>query len=223
MSFISFIAQNYSQVRASKIRFSDFCLFVFCSKNNALFLRRHRKCRSVMRENKCIGTLAWHSWGYWRLDACTIITVSESCHYSWWSRWLHRVIFRWARLAGEDRANCLWQVSGACSTRRLWGAAVGYAMVMTHCHLICSVKLIHLLYLLCFSRYPWLVSPKFLSFRKNESITWNGVLANTASFHPGNNPRGKEEPSPIRLDRAFSQQGRGWRSWVTERIFQSIR
>lgn len=170
-------------------------------------------------DNKRIGTLAWHSWGYWRLDACTIITVSESCHYSWWIRWLHRVISRWARLAGLRP--CELFVTGLWSL--LYKAALGCccgqccAMVMTHCHLICSVKLIHL-YLLCFSQYPWLVSPKFLSFRKNESITWNGELANTASFHPHNNPRGKEEPSPVRLDRAFSQQGRGWRSWVTDKL-----
>lgn len=176
---------------------------------------------SVMRENR--------QQMHWNSGVTQLRLLETWCLHSYHSKWKLPLF-----LVNQETAQSHLQVSLACGLRPcelfvtgLWSllykAALGCccgqccAMVTTHCHVICSVKLIHL-YLLCFSQYPWLVSPKFLSFRKNESITWNGELANTASFHPHNNPRGKEEPSPVRLDRAFSQQGHGWRSWVTDKL-----
>lgn len=44
------------------MRFSDFCFFFFfCNKNNAFFLRRHRKCRvSDEREQTTNALELWH-------------------------------------------------------------------------------------------------------------------------------------------------------------------
>lgn len=228
MSFISFISQNYSQVRASKMRFSDFCFFFFFVIRTMLsFSEGTGNVGSVMRESR--------QQMHWNSGMIKLRFLETWCLHNCHSKWKLPLF-----LVNQVTAQSHLQVSSACGWRPcelfvtgLWsllykmalGCCCGLccAMVMTHCHLICSVKLIHLLYLLCFSQYPWLVQPKFLSFKKNESITWNRELANTVSFDSCNNPRGKEEPSPVRLDRAFSEQGCGRRSWVTEGICQSIR
>lgn len=169
-------------------------------------------------DNKCIGTLAWESWGYWRLDACTIVTVSESCHYSWWIRWLHRVIFRLARLFVTGLWSLLYVVALGCC-RGLCGA-----MVMTRCHLICSVNSSAL----SSTRLPISLAcaANISKFQKDWIHHLEPRAGKYSVISLMQQPQGEGGAVSCQTgqgDRAFSQQGRGRRSWATERVFQSIR